>query len=148
MKNQCLKLREKENPYEIWKTADGSWEWRVLKKWQVDDDKPYARWFCAVKSPYTFGSFDLGDVYVKEIKEVAGIWIDPDKAGEEVAVEEVAVQKRCNKGHLLVEEYEDTEGKVWFKDCPICIEEMINIRKEANPTDAFGFEINEKDEDE
>ena len=71
MKNQCLKIRDKDNPYEVWTTPDGSWEWRVLKKWQVDDDKPYARWFCAVKSPYTFGSFDLGDTYVKDIKENA-----------------------------------------------------------------------------
>jgi len=70
-KNQCLKERKVEEPYEVWKTADGSWEWRVLKKWQVDDDKLYARWFCAVKSPYTFGRFEYGDVYVKEIKENA-----------------------------------------------------------------------------
>ena len=69
-KNECLKERKTENPYEIW-VNDSGWEWRILKKWQVDDDKPYSRWFCAVKSPFTFGSFDMGDVYVKEIKEVA-----------------------------------------------------------------------------
>jgi len=67
-KNLFLKERKKENPYEIWVSFDGSWTWRVLKKWQVDDNKPYARWFCAVKSPFTYGSFDLGDVYVNEIK--------------------------------------------------------------------------------
>ena len=70
-KNQCLKERPTENPYEIWKSPDGSWEWRVLKKWQLDDDKRYARWLCAVKSPFTFGSFEIGDVYVQEIKESA-----------------------------------------------------------------------------
>lgn len=69
--NMCLKERDKENPYEIWVSKDGSWEWRVLKKWQLDDNKPYARWLCAVKSPFTHGSFDIGDVYVKEIKENA-----------------------------------------------------------------------------
>lgn len=69
MKNECLKERKVDNPYEIWKA--GNWEWRVLKKWQVNDEKPYARWFCAVKSPATFGSYDLGDVYVKEIKDNA-----------------------------------------------------------------------------
>jgi hypothetical protein len=70
-KNPFLKERKIDNPYEIWKTSDGTWEWRVLKKWQIDDDKPYARWFCAVKSPYTYGKFDMGDVYVKDIKENA-----------------------------------------------------------------------------
>ena len=35
-KNLCLKERKVEEPYEIWRTPDGSWEWRVLKKWQVD----------------------------------------------------------------------------------------------------------------
>jgi hypothetical protein len=70
-KNLFLKLRKVDNPYEVWKSADGTWEWRVLKKWQVDDDKPYARWFCAVKSPFTYGKYDMGDVYVKDIKENA-----------------------------------------------------------------------------
>ena len=37
--------------------------------------------------------------------------------------------KRCNKGHLLVEEYEDTEGIIWRNDCPVCIEEMNKIRR-------------------
>jgi len=71
MKNECLKERKVDNPYEIWKHEDAGWEWRVLKKWQVDDDKPYARWFCAVKSPMTYDSWEYGDVYVKEIKEQA-----------------------------------------------------------------------------
>lgn len=70
-KNLCAKTRKIDNPYEIWKSVNGLWEWRVLKKWQTDDDKPYARWFCGVKSPMTFGSFELGDVYVKEIKSSA-----------------------------------------------------------------------------
>lgn len=70
-KNIFLKERPVNNPYEIWKTPNGEWEWRVLKKWQIDDDKPYARWFCAVKSPFTNGGYDIGDVYVKDIKNVA-----------------------------------------------------------------------------
>lgn len=73
-KNECAKTRKFEDPYEIWKSLDGTWEWRVLKKWQTPNkeiNNPYARWFCAVTSPYTFGSYDLGDVYVTEIKENA-----------------------------------------------------------------------------
>jgi hypothetical protein len=71
VKNLFSKERPVENPYEVWKTADGSWEWRILKKWQTDDNKPYARWLCAVKSPMTYGGFDIGDVYVKSIKSSA-----------------------------------------------------------------------------
>lgn len=67
-KNECGKTRPEENPYEIW--VNGSWEWRVLKKYQSPDKEntnPFARWFCAVKSPYTYGGYELGDVYVSEI---------------------------------------------------------------------------------
>jgi hypothetical protein len=71
VKNPCLKERKVEDPYEIWRSTDGTWEWRVLKKWQVDDNKPFARWFCAVQSPFTFGGYDIGDVYVSEIKAQA-----------------------------------------------------------------------------
>lgn len=68
-KNLFAKQRPLENPYEVWGTPDGSWEVRILKKWQVDDNKPYARWFTATKSPYTYGTFDMGDQYVSEIKK-------------------------------------------------------------------------------
>ena len=68
MKNLCNKERKIDNPYEIWRNDFASWEWRVLKKWQADDNKPYARWFCAVKSPFTYGDFEYGDVYVSDIK--------------------------------------------------------------------------------
>ena len=68
IKNECAKLRTINDPYEIWSTIDGSWEWHVLKKWQADDNKEFARWFCAVKSPFTYGSFEYGDTYVSEIK--------------------------------------------------------------------------------
>lgn len=42
----------------------------VLKKWQVDDNKPYGRWFCFVTSPFC-PEGEYGDVYVSEIKENA-----------------------------------------------------------------------------
>jgi hypothetical protein len=69
MPNPCAKTRKVNEPYEIW--AAGNWEWRVLKKYQTpekESQNPYARWFCAVKSEFTFGSYDMGDVYVREIK--------------------------------------------------------------------------------
>ena len=64
-KNLCAKTRPVTNPYEVW--TNGSWTWKVLKKWQADDNKPYARWFCMVTSPYCPDG-EMGDVYVSEIK--------------------------------------------------------------------------------
>ena len=68
MKNTQLKTREKSNPYEVWQAGD--WTWNVLKKWQVDDNKLYARWYCFVTSPLC-PEGEYGDVYVKEIKDNA-----------------------------------------------------------------------------
>jgi|10_taG_2_1085330.scaffolds.fasta_scaffold357372_2 hypothetical protein len=64
-----------EKPYEIWVDKHGAgFEWRVLKKYQkpeLEAKNQYARWFCGVKSPYTYGEFELGDVYVSDIKSQA-----------------------------------------------------------------------------
>ena len=71
-KNNCGKSRDVSNLYEIWRAGD--WEWRVLKKYQSPDkekENKYARWLCAVKSPYTFGGYDIGDTYVSDITSVA-----------------------------------------------------------------------------
>ncbi len=70
-KNLCNKTRDRNDPYEVWQGPAG-FEWRVLKKYQNAENEaknPYARWFCAVKSNYTYGEFELGDVYVSEIKD-------------------------------------------------------------------------------
>jgi hypothetical protein len=65
MANCCAKTRPANDPYEIWQA--GNWTWYVLKKWQADDNKPYARWFCLVKTPIV-PEGEYGDVYVSEIK--------------------------------------------------------------------------------
>ena len=73
-KNLCGKTRPIDDPYEIWVNEAAEWEWRVLKKYQSPEkeaENPYARWFCAVKSPMTWGGYDLGDVYVRDILEHA-----------------------------------------------------------------------------
>ena len=72
VKNECAKTRPVDNPYEIWKAPN--WEWRVIKKYQRPDKEAtnkYARWFCAVKSPMTYGSWEYGDVYIKDITSIA-----------------------------------------------------------------------------
>ena len=69
MKNECNKTRSLDDPYEVW-TGLGGFEWRVLKKYQNPENEaknPYARWYCAVKSNFTYGEFEYGDVYVSEI---------------------------------------------------------------------------------
>jgi hypothetical protein len=68
-KNLCGKTRSIDSPYEIWE-ANG-WIWKVLKKYQStekEETNQYARWFVAVKSPYTHGTWDMGDNYCNEIK--------------------------------------------------------------------------------
>lgn len=76
MKNLCNKTRDITDPYEIWVGTVNmggeilNFEWRVLKKWQADDDKPYARWYVAAKSEATYGAWEYGDTYVSEIKHL------------------------------------------------------------------------------
>jgi hypothetical protein len=70
--NERLKLNK---PIEVWETPDGSWRWEVYRKYQKSDDNPMARWFCRVFSPITreqmSSGYELGDVYIREIKSVA-----------------------------------------------------------------------------
>jgi hypothetical protein len=69
MKNLCGKTRPKDNPYETWKSFDGSWTWQVLKKYQSPEKEaqnPYARWFCNVVTPIV-PEGEMGDVYVRDI---------------------------------------------------------------------------------
>lgn len=73
-KNLCGKMRKVEDPYEIWESYDGTWQWKVLKKYQAEDKEaanPYARWLCAVSSPFTHGSYDMGDTYVADVVNYA-----------------------------------------------------------------------------
>tara|TARA_Y100000593_G_C4242608_1_gene302960 strand:+ start:790 stop:1047 length:258 start_codon:yes stop_codon:yes gene_type:complete len=77
MKNECGKTRNVNNPYEIWKCKmDFGYgdileiEYRVLKKYKSpkgESEDPLARWYTAAKSEATFGSWEYGDTYVKDI---------------------------------------------------------------------------------
>lgn len=71
-KNEMGKSRKVNNPYMVYRAGD--WEWRVLKAYQApgaEKRNKYARWFCAVKSPMTHGSYDMGDTYVTDVKRHA-----------------------------------------------------------------------------
>jgi len=48
--------------------ATEGWTWYVVKTYQhPDNEDGMSRWFCYVSSPHTFGGFDLGDVYRKDV---------------------------------------------------------------------------------
>jgi len=62
------KTTTQDKPHAVFE-AHG-WTWYVLKTYQApkgEAKNQYARWFCAVSSPFTQPSVDLGDVYVRDI---------------------------------------------------------------------------------
>jgi hypothetical protein len=76
MKNRMGKTRKQDNPYLVFEA--GAWTWKVLKSYQGDNAKEYARFFVAVTSPMTYGSADLGDEYVKGIVDHGSLtYVDP-----------------------------------------------------------------------
>ena len=79
------KTRNVNNPYEVYVLGD--WEWRVLKHYQSpagESKNPYARVYCAVKSPMTWGGYDLGDTYLRDIKGAATLVYT--RAGEDAPI--------------------------------------------------------------
>lgn len=75
MKNPQGKTRPIDYPYEVYRSDRlPNWEWRVLKKYQRPDREslnPLAIWHCAVKSPMTYGSWEYGDTYIKDITDIS-----------------------------------------------------------------------------
>lgn len=69
MANPAGKTRPVENPYlTVEDPRIPGWTTKVLK-WNVKNpDQPYASAFCAVSSPMTYGSADLGDTYWADIE--------------------------------------------------------------------------------
>lgn len=68
-KNEKAKTRDVNHPYEVYRNNSG-WEWRVLKHYQSPENEAtnkYARVMCAVKSPMTYGGYDMGDTYINDI---------------------------------------------------------------------------------
>ena len=68
-KNPFGKSRKVGNPYAIFQSWDGAWQWQVLKTYKLaanEDD--YSRWFVGAKSPHTWGDFELGDTYAREVR--------------------------------------------------------------------------------
>jgi len=70
-KNLLGKSRKQDNPYAVFK-GDGPFgetEMLLLKTYQIptkERENVYARWFVAVKTPMSYGSYDMGDSYIRE----------------------------------------------------------------------------------
>lgn len=70
MKNPYAKTRSVDNPWAIFVGPNG-FEWRVLKTYKLPQNEakdPYARWFVAARSNLTYGSWEYGDTYAKDVK--------------------------------------------------------------------------------
>lgn len=66
------KTRKLNEPYVS--VVHNGWEWRILKAYKTrkaEREDRYARWLCAVKSPMTFGSWDMGDAYCNDVPMTA-----------------------------------------------------------------------------
>jgi len=71
-KNIFGKTAKVDAPYAIFKAPQMNFEWRVLKTYQRPDkemENQYARWFVAARSDMTYGSWEYGDTYVRDIVE-------------------------------------------------------------------------------
>ena len=71
-KNPFGKSRDKDKPYAIYEAGD--FVFHVCKTYQRPDKEranEYARWFVWAKSPMTYGSFEGGDMYIKELENFA-----------------------------------------------------------------------------
>ena len=69
-KNKFGKTVKVNSPYAIYKNESTNFEYRVLKTYQSKDKESkneYARWYVASRSPYTYGSWEYGDIYVKDV---------------------------------------------------------------------------------
>lgn len=72
MRTPFGKSRKTESPYAVYKFRD--FTWHVLKTYQHPDKEKgniYARWLVAAKSNHTYGSWELGDTYVKDVLSYA-----------------------------------------------------------------------------
>ena len=69
-KNPLGKSRDVETPYATF--IKGDFEIRILKTYKLAKNEardPYARWYTVAKSPMTYGSWEFGDIYRKEVTD-------------------------------------------------------------------------------
>ena len=69
MANPFAKTRQASDPYAVYRAGDLTWH--VIKTYKLAKNEagdPYARWMVAAKSDATFGSFELGDTYARDVR--------------------------------------------------------------------------------
>jgi hypothetical protein len=70
-KNPFGKSRPQTAPYAIYRA--GNMFWHVCKTYKAPENEAkdtYARWFVWAKSPHTFGSFEGGDTYRRDVVQL------------------------------------------------------------------------------
>ena len=69
-KNPFGKARSVDNPYAVYKMAHMNFQWRILKTYKLPENEaksPYSSWFVAARSDMSYGSWEYGDTYIKDI---------------------------------------------------------------------------------
>ena len=67
MPNPFGKSRKLDKPYAIYIGLMGL-EWRILKTYKLAKNEDYnSTWYVAAKSEATFGSFEYGDTYKRDV---------------------------------------------------------------------------------
>lgn len=61
--NVANKERKRDNPYATWTDTNSGFKVFLLKSWQVDNGKPYARWLTWVESDFS----EYGDQYSRDL---------------------------------------------------------------------------------
>ena len=69
-KNKFGKTVKVDKPYATFHDPRTDWTWAILKTYQSKEGESknqYSRWYTACSSPLTYGSWEYGDTYVKDI---------------------------------------------------------------------------------
>jgi hypothetical protein len=105
------KSRPVDRPYAVYVSDDG-WTWKVLKAYTTDPHVDYARWFCAVSSPYTQGSYDLGDTYVADVLQYGRLaYRDPT-----IPKDELPAGGTAEADAAYAKQHEQLEREMGWKD--------------------------------
>ena len=79
-KNPFGKSRPVTAPYAIYTAGD--WTWHVCKTYKSPESEAkdtYARWFVWAKSPMTYGEFEGGDTYARDVlRHASPVAADPE----------------------------------------------------------------------
>jgi hypothetical protein len=82
MRTSFGKRRSVEEPYAVFIDDREDFEYRVLKTYQhatKEAGNAYARWLVAVRSPFTRGSWEEGDMYIGDVGKTAKLTAATDE---------------------------------------------------------------------